>query len=125
MLAGFVALCVPSFTAAFLDDNGLDLLIRSHEVKDEGYEIEPGGRVVTVFSAPVLLLVPPPCLPVFLLPHPIHLIVIDIICIYPAAAEVSGKQIMDLPHSHGAEIVLPAWNRITATRWATRGHLRS
>ena len=25
---------------------------RSHEVKDEGYEIEPGGRVVTVFSAP-------------------------------------------------------------------------
>ena len=27
-------------------------LQRSHEVKDEGYEIEPGGRVVTVFSAP-------------------------------------------------------------------------
>eukprot|EP01048_Picozoa_sp_COSAG05_P015486 COSAG05_NODE_1873_length_3917_cov_3.587742_2_plen_107_part_00 len=34
------------------DANNLELLIRSHEVKDEGYEIEPGGRVVTVFSAP-------------------------------------------------------------------------
>ena len=42
----------PDVAAQFLDDNGLDLLIRSHEVKDEGYEIEPGGRVVTVFSAP-------------------------------------------------------------------------
>ena len=34
----------------FLDDNGLDLLIRSHEVKNEGYDTL--GRVVTVFSAP-------------------------------------------------------------------------
>ena len=42
----------PDVAARFLDDNGLELLVRSHEVKDEGYEIEPGGRVVTVFSAP-------------------------------------------------------------------------
>jgi len=42
----------PDVTARFLDDNGLDLLLRSHEVKDEGYHIEPGGRCVTVFSAP-------------------------------------------------------------------------
>lgn len=42
----------PDVTRRFLDDNGLDLLIRSHEVKDEGYEIEAGGRLITVFSAP-------------------------------------------------------------------------
>ena len=42
----------PDVTAAFLDANGLDLLVRSHEVKDEGYEVEHGGRCVTVFSAP-------------------------------------------------------------------------
>jgi len=28
------------------------LLVRSHQVKDEGYEIEKGDRVITVFSAP-------------------------------------------------------------------------
>jgi serine/threonine-protein phosphatase 5 len=27
-------------------------LVRSHEVKDEGYEVEPDARVITVFSAP-------------------------------------------------------------------------
>jgi serine/threonine-protein phosphatase 5 len=38
----------------FLDANNLRLLIRSHEVKDEGYEIhaDTDGRVITVFSAP-------------------------------------------------------------------------
>lgn len=39
-------------TAAFLDANGLDLVVRSHEVKEEGYEVAHGGRLVTVFSAP-------------------------------------------------------------------------
>lgn len=42
----------PDVTHRFLDDNGLDMLIRSHEVKMEGYEVEAGGRLCTVFSAP-------------------------------------------------------------------------
>lgn len=29
-----------------------DLVVRSHEVKDEGYEIEHDGKLITVFSAP-------------------------------------------------------------------------
>ena len=29
-----------------------ELLVRSHEVKDEGYEIEHEGKLITVFSAP-------------------------------------------------------------------------
>ena len=29
-----------------------DLVIRSHEVKEEGYEIAHGGKCITVFSAP-------------------------------------------------------------------------
>jgi len=36
----------------FLDDNGLDYLVRSHEMKEEGYEVEANGRVITIFSAP-------------------------------------------------------------------------
>lgn len=28
------------------------MLVRSHECKDEGYEVEADGRLVTVFSAP-------------------------------------------------------------------------
>ncbi|XP_022944343.1 serine/threonine-protein phosphatase 5-like [Cucurbita moschata] len=39
-------------TKKFLQDNNLDLLVRSHEVKDEGYEIEHDGKLITVFSAP-------------------------------------------------------------------------
>lgn len=42
----------PDVTKQFLQDNGLQLLVRSHEVKDEGYEVEHGGYCVTVFSAP-------------------------------------------------------------------------
>eukprot|EP00743_Colponemidia_sp_Colp-15_P001661 GILK01001814.1.p1 GENE.GILK01001814.1~~GILK01001814.1.p1 ORF type:complete len:514 (-),score=127.26 GILK01001814.1:104-1645(-) len=42
----------PDVTKRFLDDNGLELIIRSHEVKEEGYEIEADGRLITVFSAP-------------------------------------------------------------------------
>ena len=39
-------------TERFLAANGLELLIRSHECKDEGYEVEHGGKTITVLSAP-------------------------------------------------------------------------
>jgi serine/threonine-protein phosphatase 5 len=42
----------PDITKKFLEENSLDLLIRSHEVKMEGYEIEPEVNVITIFSAP-------------------------------------------------------------------------
>lgn len=42
----------PDVTERFLKDNGLEMLVRSHEVKQEGYEVEANGRLVTVFSAP-------------------------------------------------------------------------
>jgi serine/threonine-protein phosphatase 5 len=42
----------PDVTKRFLDANGLDLLVRSHEVKDGGYEVEADGRLITIFSAP-------------------------------------------------------------------------
>ncbi|XP_052744035.1 serine/threonine-protein phosphatase 5 [Bicyclus anynana] len=42
----------PDVTANFLQKNGLDYIIRSHEVKNEGYEIAHDGKCITVFSAP-------------------------------------------------------------------------
>jgi serine/threonine-protein phosphatase 5 len=42
----------PDYTAAFLEQNNLDLVIRSHEVKDEGYVEEHDGKCITIFSAP-------------------------------------------------------------------------
>jgi len=42
----------PDVTANFLQRNGLKMVVRSHEVKDEGYEVEANGQLVTVFSAP-------------------------------------------------------------------------
>jgi len=42
----------PDITEAFLGHNNLSLLVRSHEVKDEGYLVEHGGKTITVFSAP-------------------------------------------------------------------------
>lgn len=42
----------PDITENFLDRNNLDLLVRSHEVKDEGYLVEHNGKTITVFSAP-------------------------------------------------------------------------
>lgn len=39
-------------TKGFLERNGLELLVRSHEVKDEGFEVDHGGCCITVFSAP-------------------------------------------------------------------------
>ena len=42
----------PDITEKFLNFNNLQLVVRSHEVKDNGYEVEHGGKLVTVFSAP-------------------------------------------------------------------------
>lgn len=39
-------------TKRFLQENNLELVVRSHEVKEEGYEIEHDGKLITVFSAP-------------------------------------------------------------------------
>lgn len=42
----------PDVTDNFLRRNNLDYIIRSHEVKDMGYEIAHNGKCITVFSAP-------------------------------------------------------------------------
>uniref|UniRef100_A0A7S0CDE3 Serine/threonine-protein phosphatase n=1 Tax=Proboscia inermis TaxID=420281 RepID=A0A7S0CDE3_9STRA len=42
----------PDITEEFLSRNNLSLLIRSHEVKDEGYLVEHNGKTITIFSAP-------------------------------------------------------------------------
>ena len=42
----------PDITERFLAANKLDLLIRSHEAQDDGYQVHHGGKCITVFSAP-------------------------------------------------------------------------
>ncbi|KAK7066364.1 Serine/threonine-protein phosphatase 5, partial [Halocaridina rubra] len=42
----------PDVTKRFLDRNKLEYIIRSHEVKAEGYEVAHDGKCITVFSAP-------------------------------------------------------------------------
>lgn len=42
----------PDVTETFLNLNNLSMIIRSHEVKDQGYEIMHNGKLVTIFSAP-------------------------------------------------------------------------
>ncbi|KAK7757210.1 Palmitoyl-protein thioesterase 1 [Diatrype stigma] len=42
----------PDVTKRFCEKNGLDAIIRSHEVRMDGYEEEHDGRCITVFSAP-------------------------------------------------------------------------
>ncbi|KAI9857002.1 MAG: hypothetical protein M1824_005034 [Vezdaea acicularis] len=42
----------PDVTRRFCERNGLEAVIRSHEVRMEGYEVEHGGKCITVFSAP-------------------------------------------------------------------------
>ncbi|BFZ61192.1 Palmitoyl-protein thioesterase 1 [Saitoella coloradoensis] len=42
----------PDITKRFCENNGLDAIIRSHEVRMGGYEVEHDGRCVTIFSAP-------------------------------------------------------------------------
>jgi len=42
----------PDVTETFCQNNNLDYIIRSHEVKDMGYEVAHNGKCITVFSAP-------------------------------------------------------------------------
>ncbi|CAB0031866.1 unnamed protein product [Trichogramma brassicae] len=42
----------PDVTSKFLELNNLEYLVRSHEVKQNGYEIAHDGKCITVFSAP-------------------------------------------------------------------------
>lgn len=42
----------PDITRSFLSKNKLSLVVRSHEVKMDGYEIQHNGLLVTLFSAP-------------------------------------------------------------------------
>jgi len=42
----------PDVTRRFCEKNKLDYIIRSHEVKDMGYEVAHNGQCITVFSAP-------------------------------------------------------------------------
>lgn len=42
----------PDVTEKFLQTNNLDYIIRSHEVKDNGYEVAHNEKCITVFSAP-------------------------------------------------------------------------
>ena len=42
----------PDVTANFCKLNGVSMVVRSHEVKEEGYELDHNGQLVTVFSAP-------------------------------------------------------------------------
>jgi serine/threonine-protein phosphatase 5 len=42
----------PDVTKRFCEKNGLEAVIRSHEVRTEGYEEEHDGKCITVFSAP-------------------------------------------------------------------------
>lgn len=66
----------PDITQKFCQDNGLDYIIRSHEVKDKGYDVQHNGRCITIFSAPnycdsmgnkgaYITLTPPDLKPVF------------------------------------------------------------
>jgi serine/threonine-protein phosphatase 5 len=42
----------PDVTKRFCEANGLEAVIRSHEVRMDGYEVEHDGKCITVFSAP-------------------------------------------------------------------------
>lgn len=37
---------------SFLEDHDLDLIVRAHQVVEDGYEFFAGRRLVTLFSAP-------------------------------------------------------------------------
>ena len=39
-------------TKNFIANNDLELVVRSHEMKDQGYESDHDGKLTTIFSAP-------------------------------------------------------------------------
>jgi len=49
---GISSLFGQDVTERFCATNGLSVIVRSHEMKGEGYEITHGGKCVTIFSAP-------------------------------------------------------------------------
>jgi len=40
----------PDVTSNFLETNNLSMVIRSHEMKEEGFEVEHDGKLITIFS---------------------------------------------------------------------------
>ena len=54
----------PDITDAFLKNNNLGFVIRSHEMKEEGYEVEHDGKLVRALSVLLVLFLP------FFLPVP-------------------------------------------------------
>ena len=46
----------PDITKQFLDSNGLSMIVRSHEVRDEGYLMEHDGKLVTVFVRQIIVI---------------------------------------------------------------------
>ena len=42
----------PDVTSKFLSDNNLELIVRSHEVQEDGYKVHHNGKLITIFSAP-------------------------------------------------------------------------
>ena len=46
----------PDITKQFLDSNGLSMIVRSHEVRDEGYLVEHDGKLVTVLVRQIIVI---------------------------------------------------------------------
>ena len=51
-IAGVGVAFGPDVSKRFLERNELQMVVRSHEVKDEGFEVAHDGYCITVFSAP-------------------------------------------------------------------------
>lgn len=42
----------PDVTKKFLEQNNLDYIVRSHEYKENGFDVCHDGKCITIFSAP-------------------------------------------------------------------------